>query len=199
MVFRKPNPRNAGAMTLQTIGNALLIVVLVGWIGFRQLTWRPVSIARMWRVPAIMAIVGVTLLVQSADATRLTALDFAVLLVEIAISLGIGAWMGAIAVFRPLSSSHEDPLASTARSALASRNRDAILQSSSVESRTGWWGLALWVLVIVIRIGIDVLAAQAGSHLATSTGIIVLLVAANRAARTAVFAYRLDRMPAVAA
>ena len=68
-----------------------------------------------------------------------------------------------------------------------------------MESRTGWWGLALWVLVIVIRVGIDVLAAQAGSHLAASTGIIVLLVAANRAARTAVFAYRLDRMPAVAA
>ncbi|NEN04512.1 hypothetical protein G3T36_01375 [Diaminobutyricibacter tongyongensis] len=172
-------------MTLQTIGNALLIVVLIGWIGFRQLTWRPVSIARMWRVPAIMAIVGVVLLVQATDATHLTALDFAVLLVEIAVSLGIGAWMGAIAVFRPLSGPREDP--------------DAILHSSSVESRTGWWGLALWVLVIVIRIGIDVIAARAGSHLATSTGIIVLLVAANRAARTAVFAYRLDRMPAVAA
>ena len=187
-------------MTLQTIGNALLIVALIGWIGFRQLTWRPVSIARMWRVPAIMAIVGVVLLVQASDATHLTALDFAVLLVEIAVSLGIGAWMGAIAIFRPLAVVPQDvALASTARSALASRDRDAILHSSSVESRTGWWGLALWVLVIVIRVGIDVLAAQAGSHLVASTGIIVLLVAANRAARTAVFAYRLDRMPAVAA
>ncbi len=185
-------------MTLQTIGNVLLIIVLIGWIGFRQLTWRPVSIARMWRVPAIMAIVGVVLLMQTTDAAHLTALDLAVLVVEIAISLGIGAWMGALAVFRPVSA-QEVPLASAARSALASRDRDAILQSSSVESRTGWWGLALWVLVIVIRVGIDLLAAQAGSHLAASTGIIVLLVAANRAARTAVFAYRLERMPAVAA
>jgi hypothetical protein len=164
-------------MTLQTIGNVLLIIVLIGWIGIRQLTWRPVSIARMWRVPAIMAIVGVVLLMQTTDAAHLTALDLAVLVVEIAISLGIGAWMGALAVFRP---SLEAP-------------------ARSVESRTGWWGLALWVLVIVIRVGIDLLAAQAGSHLAASTGIIVLLVAANRAARTAVFAYRLERMPAVAA
>jgi hypothetical protein len=199
MVFPPGPARDAEDMTLQTIGNALLIVVLIGWIGFRQLSWRPVSIARMWRVPAIMAVVGVVLLVQTTDATQLTALDIAVLLVEIAISLGIGAWMGSIAVFRPLSRPHDDPLASTTRSARASRDRDAILQGSTVESRTGWWGLALWVLVIVIRIGIDVLAAQAGSHLAASTGIIVLLVAANRAARTAVFAYRLDRMPAVAA
>jgi hypothetical protein len=172
-------------MTLQTIGNVLLIIVLIGWIGFRQLTWRPVSIARMWRVPAIMAIVGVALLLQTTDAARLTALDLTVLVVEIAISLGIGAWMGAIAVFRPLSTVREADLASTARSALA--------------SRTGWWGLALWVLVIVIRVGIDLFAAQAGSHLAASTGIIVLLVVANRAARTAVFAYRLERMPAVTA
>ncbi|WP_345761956.1 hypothetical protein [Diaminobutyricibacter sp. McL0608] len=169
-------------MTLQTIGNALLIVVIIGWIGFRQLTWRPVSISSMWRLPAIMAVVGVVLLVQTTDATHLTALDIAVLLVEIAISLGIGAWMGSIAVFRPLASPITDPQ-----------------RPASVESRTGWWGLALWVLVIVIRVGIDVLAAQAGSHLAASTGILVLLVAANRAARTAVFAYRLDRMPAVAA
>jgi hypothetical protein len=182
MVFAIDPARDAGYMTLQTIGNALLIVVLIGWMGFRQLTWRPVSILRMWRVPAIMAIIGVVLLVQSADSIHLTALDFAVLLVEIAISLGIGAWMGAIAIFRPLATPITDPQ-----------------RPATMESRTGWWGLALWVLVILIRVGIDVLAGQAGSHLATSTGIIVLLVAANRAARTAVFAYRLDRMPAVAA
>jgi hypothetical protein len=169
-------------MTLQTIGNALLIVVLIGWLGFRQLTWRPVSILSMWRLPALLGIVGVVLLVQTTDGAHLTALDIAVLLVEIAVSLGIGAWMGAIAVFRPLSTPITDPR-----------------RPASVESRTGWWGLALWVLVIVIRVGIDLLAAQAGSHLAASTGIIVLLVAANRAARTAVFAYRLERMPAVAA
>lgn len=169
-------------MTLQTIGNALLIVVVIGWIGFRQLTWRPVSIARMWRLPAVMAVIGVVLLMQATDATHLTALDLAVLLVEIAVSLGVGAWMGAIAIFRPLATPITDPE-----------------RPATMETRTGWWGLALWALVIVIRVGIDVIAAQAGSHLAASTGIIVLLVAANRAARTAVFAYRLERMPAVAA
>lgn len=169
-------------MTIQTIGNALLILVLIGWIGFRQLSWRPVSINRMWRTPAIMAVIGVVMLVQSTDATKLTALDVAVVLVELAISLGVGAWMGSIAVFRPLATPITDPQ-----------------RAATMESRTGWWGLALWLVVIAVRVGIDVLAAQAGSHLAASTGMILLLLAANRASRTAVFAYRLGRTAPVAA
>ena len=58
---------------------------------------------------------------------------------------------------------------------------------------TGALGLVLWVVVIVVRLGIDVLAGMAGAHLAASTGVILLMFAANRAARAAVFASRLDR------
>ncbi|WP_223691884.1 hypothetical protein [Leifsonia poae] len=171
-------------MTLQTIGNALLILVLIGWIGVRQMTWRPVSISRMWRMPAIMGIVGVVLLVQTVKPTTLTPLDLSVLVVELMISLGIGAWMGAIAHFRRL----PQPL-------VLEKDRGI----ATYESRTGAWGLVLWVLVIVVRVGIDVVAGMAGSHLASSTGIILLMLAANRAARTLVFASRLERHAAVAA
>ena len=41
-------------MNVQTLANAILIVLLIGWVGFRQLTWRRSSIAQMWRFPAIM-------------------------------------------------------------------------------------------------------------------------------------------------
>ncbi len=172
-------------MTLQTLLNVVLIVVLIGWIGYRQMQWRPVSIARMWRMPGIMAVVGVALLAQTVKPTALTPLDIAVLVVELAISLGIGAWMGAIAHFRPL----PEPRAI---------GKDA-RYIAAYESRTGAWGLALWVLVIAVRLGIDVLAGMAGSHLAESTGVILLMLAANRAARTLVFAGRLDRHASVAA
>ncbi|MFF1634516.1 hypothetical protein [Leifsonia sp. NPDC058248] len=172
-------------MTLQMLGNALLIIVLIGWIGFRQLTWHPVSIARMWRVPAIMALVAIVMLADTVKPTSLTPLDLSVLVVEVAISLGIGAWMGAIAHFRRL----PEPVA-TGRD-----GRDL----ATYESRTGGWGLMLWVLVILVRIGIDVAAGMAGSHLAASTGVILLMLAANRAARTVVFASRLDRHAAVTA
>ena len=172
-------------MTVQTLGNAVLILLLIGWVGYKQLVWRPVVVARMWRGPAILAIVGAVLLVQQVKPTELTALDLAIVVGEILLSLGVGAWMGAIARFRPL----PQPMAT------GKDGRDI----AEYESRTGVLGLALWVGVIAVRVGVDVVAAQAGSHLAAATGIILLVFAANRAARTAVFAARLDRHRALAA
>ena len=172
-------------MTVQTLTNAILILLLIGWVGYRQMTWRPVSIAKMWRFPAIMSVVGVVLIVQQVKPSALTPLDIAVVAGELVLSLGVGAWMGAIAHFRPLESPVQ--LGSDARYVAA------------YESRTGVLGLVLWVLVIAVRVGVDVLASAAGLHLVTATGVILLVFAANRAARTAVFAARLDRHAALAA
>jgi len=172
-------------MTVQTLTNALLILLLICWVGYRQLTWRPVSIAKMWRFPAIMSVVGIVLIVQQVKPSAVTLLDIAVVAGELVLSLAVGAWMGAIAHFRPLESPVQ--LGSDAR------------YIASYESRTGVLGMVLWVLVIAVRVGVDVLASMAGSHLVTATGVIFLVFAANRAARTAVFAARLDRHAALAA
>lgn len=172
-------------MNVQTLTNAILILLLIGWVGFRQLTWRPVSIAKMWRFPAIMSVVGVVLIVQQVKPTSLTPLDLAVVAGELLLSLAVGAWMGAIAHFRPLESPIQ--LGNDAR------------YLATYESRTGVLGIVLWVLIIAVRVGVDVLASMAGSHLATATGVIFLVFAANRAARTAVFSARLDRHAALAA
>lgn len=172
-------------MTVQTLTNAILILLLICWVGYRQLTWRPVSIAKMWRFPAIFAVVGLVLIVQQVTPSALTPLDLAVVAGELVLSLGVGAWMGAIAHVRPLESPVQ--LGSDAR------------YVASYESRTGVLGIVLWVLVIAVRVGVDVLASMAGAHLATATGVIFLVFAANRAARTAVFAARLDRHAALAA
>jgi hypothetical protein len=172
-------------MTVQTLGNALLILILVGWMGVRQMTWRPVVVSRMWRTPVVLAVVGAVLLLQQVKPATLTPLDLAVVAGELALSLGVGAWMGRIAHFRR----YPRPVA-------AGRDgRDLALY----ESRTSGWGLALWLLVIAVRVGVDVVAGQAGSHLAAATGVILLVFAANRIARTAVFAARLDRHAALAA
>ncbi len=172
-------------MSVQLLVNGLLILLLIGWVGYRQMAWRPVSIARMWRGPGIFAVVGLILLVQQVKPSSLTPLDLAVVAGELVFSLAVGAWMGAIAHFRPLA----EPVR------LGKDQRYV----ASYESRTGVFGLVLWVLVIGVRVGVDVVAAQAGSHLVAATGIILLVFAANRAARTAVFAARLDRHAAVAA
>jgi hypothetical protein len=172
-------------MTIQTIANALLILLVIGWIGVRQLAWRPVALGRLWRSPLIFAVVGAVLLAQQVKPASITPLDLAVVAGELVISLAVGAWMGAIAHFRRL----PQPIAT------GKDGRDLAVY----ESRTGVVGLVLWVVVIAVRVGIDVLAAQAGSHLAEATGIILLVLAANRLARTAVFAARLDRHAALAA
>lgn len=172
-------------MTVQMIVNGILIVALIVWVAYRQLSWRPVSIVTMWRMPAIFALVGLILLAQQVTLPALTPLDLAVVAGELVLSLAVGAWMGAIAHFRPLAEPVR--LGKDARSI------------AYYESRTGVLGVVLWVVVIAVRIGADVLAAQAGSHLAAATGIIFLVFAANRAARTAVFAARLDRHAALTA
>ena len=172
-------------MNVQTLTNAILILVLIGWVGYRQMVWRPVSIAKMWRFPAIMSVVGLVLIVQQVKPSSLTPLDLAVVAGELVLSLAVGAWMGGIAHFRPL----ESPI---------QVGRDA-RYIATYESRTGVLGIVLWALVIAVRVGVDVLASMAGSHLGTATGVIFLVFAANRAARTAVFSARLDRHAALAA
>ena len=179
-------------MTVQLLANALLIIALLCWIGYRQVTWQPVSITRMWRMPIVLGAIGLFSLTGGRIAIRLTTLDLATFLIEIVISLGVGAAMGAMATFRPLSRE-----AAEAKASRSARRGSGILPT--LESRTGWLGLALWIVLIAVRIGIDVYATSLGSHLAASAGMIFIMFAANRAAHALVFAYRVDHLVPVAA
>jgi hypothetical protein len=174
-------------MDIQIIGNVLLAIAILVVVAYRQTTWRPAVPAVLWRAPLIMGVVGVFLLVQQH--TVLIGMDSAVLVVELVVSLGVGAWMGAIARFRALADARgaQAPLA-PAQGAQA-----------QFESRTGWWGLALWLVVIAVRVGIDVVATGLGAHAVTTTGVIVLLLAANRLARALVIGARVERLRAVSA
>jgi len=201
-------------VTIQTIANILIGFILVAWIVWRQLQWQIVSISRMWRLPLIIGIVGVVMLSQQKDIHRLSAVDVAVLVVELVISLGIGAVMGKIAVFRPRNIRPGDPgdplngPGSGRRDRLAggSADRDRVERvlnadgtETVLESRTGWLGLALWIVMILVRVGIDAIASDMGSVLAAATGVILVMIAANRLARTFVFATRVQKSTAITA
>jgi hypothetical protein len=200
-------------VTIQTIANILIGFILVAWIVWRQLQWRIVSISRMWRLPLIIGIVGVAMLSQQKNIHLLSAVDVAVLVIELVISLGIGAVMGKIAVFRPRNIRPGDPgdplngRGSGRRDRLTGgddRDRvERVLNADGtetvLESRTGWLGLALWIVMILVRIGIDAIASDMGSALAAATGVILVMVAANRLARTFVFAARVQKSTAVTA
>ncbi|GGF17127.1 hypothetical protein [Subtercola lobariae] len=170
-------------MNTQLLVNAALIVVAVGWMGLRQLNWRPVELARMWRSPLILGAIGLVTLVNSSNLSHITTFDVGVLVFEIIISLAVGSALGVMAKFRPITAQGR-----------AEAHDDG---GATLESRTGWWGFALWVAFIVLRIGIDVGAGAMGSQIASSTAMILILLAANRVARSAVFAARIGRLTSV--
>lgn len=172
-------------MLVQTILNGIIIVALLVWVGYRQTMWRPVSIPHMWRRPVLFAIIGIVLLATQSKGATFTVLDISIVVVELVLSLGVGAWMGALAHFRPLA-------------APVKLGRDG-RYTAEIESRTGIFGLVLWIAIIAVRVGIDIVASHAGSHLAGATGMIFLVFAANRLGRVMVFSSRLGNHASLSA
>lgn len=167
-------------MTMQTLSNIAIGLALVGYVLYRQMTWRVVARSRLWRMPIVFGAIGIVMLGQSKGDHLLTFIDAAAFVLELAISLGAGALMGKIATIRPRS------VPADAEAAAA----------PTLESRTGWLGLGLWVALILIRVGIDFAASQLGAVLVTTTGVILIMVAANRVMRALVLVQRVDRMAA---
>ncbi len=178
-------------MNLQLVANIAIIVVLIGWIGYRQLTWRAVNPAQMIRLPLILAIIGVVEVAGTSKAATVHASDIGILAIELVLSLVLGSVMGLLAHFRPITEE--------AARAYQERGRRRDTVAPTLESRTGWLGLALWAVFIAIRVGIDVWAGQSGATIASSTGVILIMVAANRLARVGVIASRAARLSAVSA
>lgn len=159
-------------MSLQTMEDVVLGIALVGFLVYRQTTWRRVDPARVWRMPLVLGGVGVLSLTHSG-VTHVGTADVAFLAVELVSSAAIGAVMGVLTRFRTVA---------------GPTGGAAVLQS-----RTGWAGASLWLVLIVVRVGLDVLGAHVGAVLLASTGTVLLGIAANRAARAAVLDRRMPR------
>ncbi|HEY4267040.1 MAG TPA: hypothetical protein VGM94_02500 [Galbitalea sp.] len=179
-------------MTVANIADILIAIAVLGWVIFRQLTWSVVKISRLWRMPVILGIVGIVMLAQTKSLSAIHPIDIAILIAELILSLGVGTAMGRLATFRTRLQRPED---------VDHRNGETHNPNATViESRTGGLGAALWLVLIVVRVGIEiVLATYIHSPLLESTGTILLVLAANRLARAFIIGYRLERMPRVAA
>ncbi|MGY4098227.1 hypothetical protein ACW2Q0_01480 [Nocardia sp. R16R-3T] len=155
-------------MTSENIVTAVLALAVLGWIIYRQNQWRRFEPARMWRLPLILGIVGAFVFAESDEITTVRAHDIALLVLEGALSLGVGVVMGAMSRFE----------------------RDA---DGALLVRTGALASALWLVLIAVRIGIGVLAVDAGAAAVGSAGVIIMLIAVNRVGRIAVVAARAER------
>lgn len=158
-------------MSVQLVANILIGVALVVFLGYRQATWQYLDPTRIWRTPVIMAIVGVVVLAQTT--TTITTTDVVFLGIEALITIGVGLTMGSITRFRTVATPDS--------------------KGRTIQSRTGLLGAALWIVLIAVRVGLDVLGGHLGAHLLTSTGMILLVLALNRAARAVVIDQRIPR------
>ncbi|MBT2501991.1 hypothetical protein [Curtobacterium sp. ISL-83] len=158
-------------MSVQLFANVLIGLALVAFLAYRQATWQYLDPARIWRMPLVMGAVGLVVLAQTKAA--ITTADIVFLGIEALVTIAIGLTMGAITRFRIVGTPD-------------GRGR-------TMQSRTGWLGASLWIVLIVVRIGLDVLGGHLGAHLLTSTGTILLALALNRAARAVVIDQRIPR------
>ncbi|MBS1905811.1 MAG: hypothetical protein JST33_04415 [Actinobacteria bacterium] len=174
-------------MNLSVLSNVLLILIAVGVIAVRQMSWRPVLGGRDWMLPGLAAVVGAVLLLQSLNGRALGVIDVVAFVVEVVIAVGVGVGMGAIAHIRPIARPAGYAPATAGLSA------KAVAQATAqFETRTGPWGLALWVVLIGVRVCLSFAFESLGSHLGISGGLILLVLAANRAARILVLHSRVE-------
>jgi hypothetical protein len=183
-------------MNVENLVTAVIALAVVGWVIYRQLTWQVVNPARMWRMPLVLAVIGVIELAQVKGGTTVSGTDFAILGGEMVIALGVGAAMGALAQFRTRAQQERDVASGRPSGESAAWDPTRTV----VESRTGGWGAALWIIMIAVRVGIEFGARSIdNSALIASTGVILLVIAVNRVARVAIILYRMDRRHLAAA
>lgn len=162
-------------------------IAVIGWVVYRQTTWRRLEPARIWRAPAILAVAGIASIgsgLQGGVAADQVLPSIWITLITMFIAAATGVAMGAIAHFRP----SEIPPRSRTRatpSALA----------AAFDTRTGGWGIALWAVVIAVRILVAVIEHRGtGTVGAFSTGGALLTIAMNRGARASVLLTRASRL-----
>jgi hypothetical protein len=184
----------ACSMNISTVTDILVAIAVLGWIIYRQFTWQLATPSRLWRMPAIIAIAGVVMLAQTKSLTNIKPVDLLILAGELVLTIGLGVIMGSLAKFRTRAQRATD---------VKQRSGVAVDFDPSItvtETRTGALGAALWIVLIAVRVGIELLTAHYfPSALLSATGTILLVVAANRAARALVITLRMERRGLVTA
>ena len=111
-------------MTTSTLLDVVLGLAIIGYLGSRQLRWRPLEPARMWRLPLVLGVAGVLTLGRHP---ALTPVDVVILAGSAVAAVGCGLAMGRVTRVRPAA-------------------------SGGLESRAGWAGVGAWVLLIALRV-----------------------------------------------
>ncbi|QDP97560.1 hypothetical protein FOE78_18035 [Microlunatus elymi] len=157
-------------MTPSTILPILIGLALLIFISVRQMSWTKVNAASMLKLPMIMALVGLVLAAQTFDhpgALHVHGADLVLIAAEAGVAVVGGLLMGRMTQI------------DTINGVTQSRLRPA--------------GLAVWFGFIAIRIGGEVLAHADHLALASSTPLILFMVAIVKATQALTVRERVAR------
>lgn len=157
-------------MTSSTLTDLVLGLALLFYFASRQLRWRAIEPGKMLKMPLVLGVVGVVLMARQT--TTIKPVDIVILGVSAILAVVSGAMMGSITRFRP---SPADPRVT--------------------ETRAGWLGVAIWLGLVVVRVGLDFAGHKMGSDLAVSSGVLLVILAVNRLTAALVVSARHNRHP----
>ncbi|WP_067893180.1 hypothetical protein [Nocardia vaccinii] len=156
-------------MSLQNaVLEGVVVVLVLGWIVYRQTRWQVMDLTRVWRGPIILAVIGVLVSRSAVAGASIGTRAVALLALEAVLSVGVGIGMGMLSQVRRV--------------------------DGQLQARTGLVGSLLWFVMLAARLGVDVWASAGGAKIVASAGIILLMLALNRAGRT-VMLLRRSREP----
>lgn len=152
-------------MSLQNaVLEGVIVVLVLGWIIYRQTRWQMLDTTRMWRGPIILAVIGVLTARSAVAGASIGGLAVVLLVLEAVLSAGVGVGMGMLSQVRRV--------------------------DGNLQARTGLAGSLLWFVMLAVRLGVDVWASASGAKIVASGGVILLMLALNRAGRTLVLLRR---------
>ncbi|MGW4249241.1 hypothetical protein [Nocardia sp. NPDC004722] len=161
-------------MNLQNaVVEGLVAVLVIGWIMYRQTRWQVLDQSKLWRGPIVLGVVGVLQMKSVLANGAPSVLAVTLLALSAVLALAVGLVMGQLSQVRS--------------------------GAAGLEARTGWTGSLLWLVLLAVRIGVDVVARANGAAVVTSVGAILLVVAVNRAGRAVVLARRAEQAHLLAA
>jgi hypothetical protein len=154
-------------MTSQNVLEIAIAVLVVGWIIYRQTQWQALNPARIWRGPIIVAVIGAVSMKTALTGATIGTTAVALLALEAVLAVAVGVGMGMLSQIRTV--------------------------DGTLAARTGLIGSLLWFVMLALRLGVDVWASADGAKIVASTGVILLMLALNRAGRTAVLLRRAEQ------
>lgn len=154
--------------TADTLEIVTIVVLMLGFITYRQTRWQPVRLSKLLRMPVIFAVAAFATIPTSVQSLptgwRLGVRDVALIGVELALGVVVGILMG--------------------------RWTEIATHGGSVVSRVAGRGIAVWIGFIAVRVSLGIFGSTLGAPLGRMMSIAFFMVVTVKVAQAIVIRSR---------